>query len=141
MGIDIKAFYLNTEMDYYEYMRLPINIIPQEIVDQYTLLPLMHNDYVYIEIQKGMYGLPQAGIIVNKKLKKHLTKSGYAPTAHTPGMWKHHMQPVQLFLVVDGFGVKYSGTDNVQHLINVIKSLHKMTTVALPSNGIILPVW
>jgi hypothetical protein len=28
MGLDIKDFYLNTEMERYEYMRLPIDIIP-----------------------------------------------------------------------------------------------------------------
>ncbi len=58
MGLDIKDFYLNTEMECYEYMRMPIDIIPQEIIDQYDLLPLVHNGYVYIEIRKGMYGLP-----------------------------------------------------------------------------------
>jgi hypothetical protein len=69
MTLDIKDFYLNTEMERYEYMGLPIDIIPQEIIDQYQLLPLVHNGYVYIEIRTGMYGLPQAGIIANNKLR------------------------------------------------------------------------
>jgi hypothetical protein len=68
MGHDMKDFYLNTEMEHYEYMRLPIDIIPKEIIDQYNLLPLVQNGYIYIEIRKGMYGLPQAGIIANNKL-------------------------------------------------------------------------
>jgi hypothetical protein len=36
IGLDIKYFYLNTKMERYEYMRLPIDIIPKEIIDQYT---------------------------------------------------------------------------------------------------------
>jgi hypothetical protein len=54
MGLNIKDFYLNTKMERYEYMRMPIAIIPQEIIDQYKLLPLAHYGYVYIEIRKGM---------------------------------------------------------------------------------------
>ena len=106
MGLDIKDFYLNTEMERYEYMRMPIDIIPQEIIDQYDLLPLVHNGYVYIEIRKGMYGLPQAGIIANNKLRKHLANFGHIPTKNTPGLWKHQTRPVQFSLVVDDFGVK-----------------------------------
>ena len=89
MTADIKDFYLNTEMEHYEYMRLPIALLPQEIIDQYHLQDKVHNGYVYVEIRKGMYGLPQAGIIANKKLKLHLAKHGYHPTAHTPGLWTH----------------------------------------------------
>jgi hypothetical protein len=55
---DIKDFYLGTPMSRYEYMQLPLNIIPQEIIEAYNLLPLVHNERVYIEIQPGMYGLP-----------------------------------------------------------------------------------
>jgi hypothetical protein len=107
LGLDIKDFYLNTEMERYEYMRLPIDIIQQEIIDQYyQLLPLVHNGYVYIETRKGMYGLPQVGIIANNKLRTHLATFGYIPTKHTPDLWKHKTRPVQFSLVVDDFGVK-----------------------------------
>jgi len=50
MGIELKNFYLNTPMERYEYMRLPIDIIPDEIIQQYNLLPLVHKCYVYMEI-------------------------------------------------------------------------------------------
>ena len=40
-----------------------------------------------MEIQKGMYGLPQAGKIENDKLKLHLAKFGYEPAPITPGIW------------------------------------------------------
>jgi hypothetical protein len=63
MTIDIKNFYLNMQMARYEYVRLKIDDIPQEIILQYNLKKKVDADgYVYIEIKKGMYGLPQAGI-------------------------------------------------------------------------------
>jgi hypothetical protein len=66
---DIKIFYSGMPMKCYEYMRLPITIVPQEIIDKYALMALVHNRYVYLEIRSGMlYGLPQAGIIANQLL-------------------------------------------------------------------------
>jgi hypothetical protein len=108
----------------YEYMRLAIDIIPPKIITQYKLLLLVHNSFVYIEICKGMYGLPQAGILANKKLQKHLAQFGYKPTTHTPGLWAHQHRPVHFSLVVDDLGVKYVGKDNAQHLIDAIQSLY-----------------
>ena len=55
---DVKNFYLGTTMTQYEYLRLSITIIPQEIIEQFNILTLVCNGYVYIEIQRGMYGLP-----------------------------------------------------------------------------------
>ena len=77
--------------------------------------------YVLMEIQKGMYGLPQAGIIANKLLKKHLPKKGYYELPHTPGLWKHVSCPVMFTLVVDDFGVKYAGEQHARHLLESIK--------------------
>ena len=64
-------------MTRYEYLQLSITIIPQDFIDQYNLLPLVRNGYFYIEIQRGMYGLPQAGICVNNKLTERLEPKGY----------------------------------------------------------------
>jgi hypothetical protein len=38
MCLDIQNFYLGTPMKSFEYMRIPIKLIPQEIIDQYDLL-------------------------------------------------------------------------------------------------------
>jgi hypothetical protein len=81
---DISDFYLETEMERYEYIHIPYQLIPPEIIQQYKLDALVDNGNIYIEIRKGMYGLPPAGIIANKKLQKHLEKYGYTPTPNTP---------------------------------------------------------
>ena len=70
----------------YEYMRLPTAIIPQEVIDEYNLTALVHNGHIYVEIQRGMYGLPQASIIANQLLTKRLEPHGYSQCRHTPGL-------------------------------------------------------
>jgi hypothetical protein len=58
--IDIKNFYLNTPLGRFEYMVINLASLPQETIDKYDLKELAQGGKVYIEIQKGMYGLPQA---------------------------------------------------------------------------------
>ena len=65
MTCNVKDFYLNITLERYKYMRLSIELMPKNIIDQYNLRPLMHNGYVSIKIRKGMYGLPQGGLLVN----------------------------------------------------------------------------
>lgn len=122
LGIDIRHFYLCTPLDRYEYMRLPLNIIPEEVVARYKLRTIAHEGWIYIEIQKGMYGLPQAGILAHKLLVKRLAKFGYYPVEVTPGLWRHKWRPVTFSLVVDDFGVKYVGKEHAQHLIAALQT-------------------
>ena len=127
MTVDIKDFYLNTPMDRYEYMRIPVKDIPPTIMEHYNLHPLIHNNHVLVEIRKGMYGLPQAGILANDRLQKHLAKAGYSPTPHTPGLYRHHTRPIAFSLVVDDFGVKYVGRPHAEHLVDTLQSLYTVT--------------
>ena len=120
--LDIANFYLGTPLDRYEYMKMPLDIFPQHIKEQYNLDELQYKGYVWLEIRKAIYGLPQAGILANKQLREKLQPHGYYEVAHTPGLWRHVTRPVQFSLVVDDFGVKYEGKENAEHLINAIKS-------------------
>ena len=87
MGIDIKSFYLETPLDRYEYMRMPLDIFPPHIVEQYNLEERAKNGQVYLEIRQAIYGLPQAGILANKLPWERLEPFGYYKVAHTPGLW------------------------------------------------------
>eukprot|EP00804_Cyclotella_cryptica_P007864 CCRYP_001436-RB/>CCRYP_001436-RB protein AED:0.42 eAED:0.42 QI:0/-1/0/1/-1/0/1/0/96 len=80
-----------------------------------------------MEIQLGCYGLPQAGILANKLLKKRLASDGYFELPHTPGLFKHISRPIQFSLVVDDFGIKYIGTQHLDHLIASIKRHYDVT--------------
>ena len=87
MCADIKNLYLGTPMERYDYMRLPITLIPDEIMEAYQLKDKIHNGFVYMEIRQGMYGLPQAGIPANQLLTQQLQPHGYYQCWHTPGLW------------------------------------------------------
>ena len=66
MTIDVKDYYLGTPMNRYDYMKILVKHIPEDIMLQYNLAHLIVNDHVMVEIRKGVYGLPQAGIIVQE---------------------------------------------------------------------------
>ena len=55
-------------MEHCEYMKVRLSIIPQEIVEQYKMTHLAQDGWIYINIRKGMYGIPQVGILSNLKL-------------------------------------------------------------------------
>eukprot|EP00804_Cyclotella_cryptica_P003478 CCRYP_002117-RA/>CCRYP_002117-RA protein AED:0.47 eAED:0.47 QI:0/-1/0/1/-1/0/1/0/91 len=89
MTIDIKDFSLNTPMERPEFMRLKLSNIPSNIIDLYKLRDIAHDGYVFVHIQKGMYGLPQAGIIAQQLLKQRLQANGYHQSKINPGFWTH----------------------------------------------------
>jgi hypothetical protein len=72
--------------------------------------------YVYMEIRKGMYGLPQAGVL------ERLARHGYFEQPHTPGLWKQVSRPVWFNLCVDDFGIKYIGRTHLQHLYDALRT-------------------
>ena len=115
-------------MTRYKYIKLPIKVIPSEIINQYNLLPLVHtDDHVYIEIRKGMYSLPQASCIANDQLQQHLAKYGYRHRKVTNSLWTHKTRYTKFTLVVDNFGLKYTSAANINHLLNALKYLYKIT--------------
>jgi hypothetical protein len=124
--MDITNFYLNTPMVRYEYMRLKLADMPVDVIEHYKLLDVATPDgYVYCEIRKGMYGLPQAGIIAQELLAKRLKEHGYSQSETTPGLWKHKLRPIIFSLVVDNFGVKYVGEEHAQHLLKTIQKYYQ----------------
>jgi hypothetical protein len=120
-GFNIKNMYLKTPLDQFEYMKMPITLFPATIIAHYSLNEKVLNGYVYMEIRKGMYGLPQAGILANKLLKKRLARLGYFEQPHTPGLWKHVTRPIWFNPCVDDFGIKYIGQEHLQHLYNALR--------------------
>ena len=66
---NLKDF-LETPMERYEYLRIPVKAIPKAVYEYYNLHLLEVNGYVCAKVRKGMCGLPQAGKIANDQLIK-----------------------------------------------------------------------
>ena len=118
----IKNFYLTAALDYYEYMKIPLALFPEWIKKQYNLDTHARDRFVFLEIRRAVWGLPQAGILANQLLRKRLKPHGYYKCVNTPGLWRHATRPITFLLVVDNFGVKYVGKEHADHLINCLKT-------------------
>ena len=128
MTMDISNFYLMTPLNRPEFIRMKISDIPEEIIVEYKLREMVTEDgSVYIQANKGMYGLPQSGLLANELLEKRLNKHGYRQSKLVPGLWKHDSKPIQFTLVVDDFGVKYTNKEDVKHLQQVLEEHYKIT--------------
>jgi hypothetical protein len=129
MTMDVSNFYLMTPLKRPEYIRVRLADMPTEIINEYKLRDKAnHKGHIFMEITKGMYGLPQAGLLANELLEQRLNKHGYVQSKLVPGLWKHNTRPIQFTLVVDDFGVKYAGRQHAKHLKSVLEEHYKVTT-------------
>ena len=109
-------------MPRFKYMRLKLIDLPNDFVQQYNLASKVTKDgYVYVEIRRGLYGLPQAGLLAQQLLEKPLNSKGYQQSKLTPGFWTHKWRHISFSVCVDDFGMKYNRKQNADHLIAVPK--------------------
>ena len=121
----------------YEYMRLKLADMPNDVIEHYKLHDVATPDgFVYCKIRKGMYGLPQVGIIAQELLAKRLKEHGYSQSETTPSLWKHELHPITFSLVVDNFGVKYVGEEEHAQHLSARSKKKENDTVDSPLSGI-----
>ncbi|KAL7486426.1 hypothetical protein ACHAW6_012025 [Cyclotella cf. meneghiniana] len=126
--MDCKNFYLMTPMLRPEFMCLNMKLIPDEIVEKYNLHNKVDDQgWIYVRIEQGMHGLPQAGHLANKLLAKRLDKEGYYQCQYTPGLWRHKWQPITFCLVVDDFGIKTIGLSHAKHPKTALEKYYEVT--------------
>ena len=75
-----------------------------------------NNDGIFSWVTKGMYGLPQAWWISYDALVKHREP------------WTHNSRTINFTLVVDDYGVKYSGKEHSLHLRSELEYKYKVPT-------------
>ena len=105
LTIDIKDFYLNTPLPRPEYLRIPSKFLTSTIITNYKLNPYLHNNAILFEFNKGMYGLPQAGLLAQQLLLQHLAMHGYHQT-DTSCLFRHESNGAVFSLVVQRFQSK-----------------------------------
>ena len=62
------------------------------------------NEFIYVRVEKGMYGLFQSGIIAHTALKENLQPFGYYPLPITPGLWYHNKNGITFNLMIETLG-------------------------------------
>ena len=124
---DIKDYYLGTPMDRPEFIKVALRQIPTVIKDRYQLNTLAHNGTVILQVNKGMYGLVQAGRLAQEKLLPHLAKHGYLQCPLTPMLFRHSSRSTAFTLIVDDFCIKYVGMEDLQHLLQALREEYIIT--------------
>ena len=59
---DIKNHYLQSPIKNYQYIHILLKYFTQEIRDEYNIMNIVNNNYVYIETRKGVY-VKESGIL------------------------------------------------------------------------------
>ena len=103
-------------------MQIAFAFPPLWIVEQYQLKDKVQDGHIYLEMHCTLWGLPQAGILANKLLRKCLAPHGYFKCKQTPGLWKH----TSFTFVVDNFGVKFEQKEDIDHLIKCSKQKYEL---------------
>jgi hypothetical protein len=78
-------------------------------------------------MRHAVWGIPQAGILANKRLHRKLAPFRYYECSNTLGLWHHESRPLTFTLVVDDFGIKFVNKNDVDHLISSIKKTYTLT--------------
>jgi hypothetical protein len=68
MCLDIETIYLTAPLDWFKYMKIPLTYFPQWIKKQYSLENHALHGFIYLEMYRAVWGLPQVGILANKLL-------------------------------------------------------------------------
>ena len=110
-----------------EYVRVKLEDIPQEFIEEYHLLETERHGWVYFEIVRGCYGSPQSGKLANNLLRKRLEDAHYYETSTTPGLWRHKWRSIPFVLIVDDFGIEYVRKQDADHLASVLKKHHDIS--------------
>ena len=122
MTLDINFLYLNTPLARCEYLWLKLINFHDDVIKEYHLKKKTTKDgFVYVEVRKGMYALPQTGLLAHILLEEQLQKHGYKQSKLTVGFWKHKGGPICFTLVVENFGLNYIRKEHSRHLVSVLK--------------------
>ena len=66
--VDITDYYLGTPLLRPEYLRIGTKFLSTASIEAHQLSPYLHNGSVLFEVTKGMYGLPQSGLLAQQRL-------------------------------------------------------------------------
>jgi len=116
-----------------EYMFLTLSNIPSEIIDKYNLAPFIttrgKTNGIYVQVNKGMYGIPDSGRLAKDRLDALLDSAGFYETP-TPCLYKHRTRNICFSLIVDDFFIIDTDTkDNDRdYLFDTLRTTYTLKT-------------
>ncbi|KAL7485958.1 hypothetical protein ACHAW6_011552 [Cyclotella cf. meneghiniana] len=132
MTMDISKFYIMNPLKLLKYIHTKLSDLPDKAINECNLHATAScNGMMFVKVIRGMYGLPEAGLLAQELLKKCLNKHGYFQRKLIPSLWKHEIQFIQFELTFDDFGIKYVNKEYTNHLKSVLKQHYKISTVGL----------
>ncbi|KAL7481193.1 hypothetical protein ACHAW6_011791 [Cyclotella cf. meneghiniana] len=85
--MDLSNFYLMTPLKQPKYIHVQLTDLPNKIIKEYKLYDKTNSKgMVFLEVTKVIYGLSQAGLLMNKLLEQCLNKHGYVQSKLIPGL-------------------------------------------------------
>jgi hypothetical protein len=127
MAADIADYYLGTPLERPEYMRMSRKQVSPTIIAEYGYEDYFVDDMLYFQVNKGMYGLPQAGLLAQQALVAHLAEHEYTQSNIIPCLFRHATNGITFVLVVDDFGIKYTSVTGRDHLLATLRLKYKIT--------------
>ena len=88
--VDVKKYCLNNLMAKHEYYKIVLSLIPQDVIVKYNLVDNQTNIFIYVRVEKRIYGPVQAGTIIHTELKEHLRSFIYEPVPINLEFWLHN---------------------------------------------------
>jgi hypothetical protein len=91
---DASDFYLATLLERYQYMQIPIELIPQEFIDLYQLQGKVKMVLCTAKLSVTCMVYQKQALYPTKILKDRLAVHNYVEVDHTPGLFKHLTCPI-----------------------------------------------
>jgi hypothetical protein len=120
-AIDIKAYFLNTPLTKYKYLRLGYKHIPDAILKKYNWYRFQEKGYIWFEIRRAMYGMDDAARKSFLLITQRLREAGYMSTERNPTIFRNSVTGVAFTLVVDDLAVKWKNRKDFQHLLDTLR--------------------
>jgi hypothetical protein len=108
-------------------MRITRKQLSATIIEEYDLGKYFINEMIRLQVNKGIYGLPQAGLLAQNRFIVHIAEHGYIQSDVVPCLFRHATNDVTFVLVVDDFGIKYQNDAGRDYFLDTLKLLYKIT--------------
>ena len=126
---DATDFYLiDNPLERPEYMRVKIAEISPSSMERFQFAKYLQpgSDSILLRIDNGIYGLPQSGMLAQRRLKAHLADHGYLESPHSPCHFTHITDQIDFVLVVDDFGISTQGDGPAERLFAVLRKRYPL---------------